>query len=119
MRTFAGMKQESVEERKAALLSRCRFYKGEEKCPNGVNFFGWECEELYVHCLMSGKYEPLNATVSFFRSVGLDKEPALQDGTPIEVQALLFNRFCYQSEVDPIELAKPFVRRYVKTFAKS
>ncbi len=119
MRTFAGMKQESVEEIKAALLSRCRFYKGEEKCPNGVNFFGWECEERFVHFMISGHYEPLNAAVSFFRSVGLDKEPALQDGTPIEVQALLFNRFCYQSEVDPIELAKPFVRRYVKTFAKS
>ncbi len=100
----------------AALIAKCRFYKGEKDCPDRVPFFAWECEERFVHFMMSGHYEPLNDAVNAFCSLGLDKEPALHDGTPIEVQALLFNRYCYQSDISPEKLAKTFSKKYAKMF---
>ncbi len=106
----------SLDSKYSFLLSLCKFYKGEKDCPDRVPFFAWECEERFVLFMMSGNYDPLNDTVNVFCSLGLNKEPALHDGTPIEVQALLFNRYCYQSDISPEKLAKTFSKKYAKMF---
>lgn len=99
-------------ERRAALLARCKFYKGEDDCPSGVFRLGWICEESWVLSLLADKMKPVNDAVALFRQLGFPDDPLFKDGTPLAVQALLFERFCYQSEADPLFLVVPFRRFY-------
>lgn len=97
-----------------ALLSNCNYYKGEDNYPEDVPFVCWESEELYVRKMMAGDEGFFKSAVDFFCNMGLDKEPDLKDGTPIELQALLFERFCHNSDTDPEVLAGYFPKFYVR-----
>jgi len=107
----------SIEKRREALLARCRFYNGEAACPSGVFFLGWEVEEFWVRCLLRGDTAPLDAAVSSFRRI-VPYEPCFRDGTPIAVQALLFNRYCYGADADPLQLGLSFSRFYVRKWGR-
>lgn len=96
------------------LLSKCKFYKGEEDCPKGVFFFGWECEYMYVKHMATGDNGFFRTDIDIFCKFGLDKVPELQDGTPIEIQALLFERYCHNCDTDPKTLASSFPNYYVR-----
>lgn len=104
---------------KEELLAKCKCYKGEKRCPDDVFFWGWECEKMYVRDMMAGKLDDLKSAVDFFCNLGLDKVPELKDGTPIEIQALLFERFCYQSDNDPETLAGYFPKFYLREWPKT
>jgi hypothetical protein len=39
---------EKLTDEQKELLKRCRYYKGEKEWPEGVDFFFWETEQLYV-----------------------------------------------------------------------
>ena len=96
------------------MLSKCKFYKGEEDCPKGVFFFGWECEYMYVKHIAAGDNGFFKSALDLFCKLGLDKVPELQDGTPIEIQALLFERYCHNSDIDPKTLACSFPKYYIR-----
>ena len=100
----------------AALIAKCKFYKGEEDCPDGIPFICWECEEMYVEQLVSGNGSFFKDVVDFYCQLGLDKVPELKDDNPIEVKALMFERFCHNSDSDPKSLAKSFPKYYTKNW---
>ena len=108
------MEKKGIVVRKAALLMRCKFYKGEKNCPDGMFFLGWECESLWVHCLLENDTRTLDDAVTFFHKLVDQSDPLFKDGTPIAVQALLFERFCHQSDDDPMYLVESFRRYYAK-----
>ena len=102
----------SLADRRAALLSRCKFYKGEDECPDGTFFLGWACEEAWVSSLLSGATSPVDDAVALFRRLGFPDDSLFKDGTPVAVQALLFERFCHTSDSDPLFLTESFRRYY-------
>lgn len=104
---------------KEELLATCKCYKGEKICPENVFLWGWECEEMYVKSVLASDLDSLKSAVDFFCNLGLDKVAELKDGTPIEVQALLFERFCYQSDTDSETLAGYFPKFYLREWSKT
>ena len=108
------MEKKDMEDRKVALLKRCKFYKGEDDCPPEKFFLVWECESLWVHCLLENDTKTLDDAVTFFHKLVDQSDPLFKDGTPIAVQALLFERFCHQSDDDPLYLVESFRRYYAK-----
>lgn len=107
-----------IETRKSRLLKRCKYYKGEKECPfeKEMTFWGWQCEEFWVRCLLKNDTAPLDSAVAFYRKLVDLSDPSLQDGTPIAVQTLLFERFCHNSDTDPLFLADYFPGFYVRYF---
>lgn len=97
----------------------CRFYKGEKRCPKDISFVGWECEEMYVKEKLAGNEDSFMEDVNLFCKLGLDKIPELKDGTPIEIQATMFERFCHNSDTDPVILANYFPQFYAREVNKS
>ena len=101
---------------KSSLLAKCKYYKGEEDCPYGVPLTSWECEEMYVRHMAIGDSDFFKSDVDFYCKLGLDKVPELNDDNPIEVKALMFERFCHNSDSDPKSLAKSFPKYYTKNW---
>lgn len=42
------MEMEKLTDSQKGMLVRCKYYNGEEKCPDDVPVFYWEAEHLYV-----------------------------------------------------------------------
>ena len=100
----------------STIIAKCRYYKGEEDCPIGVPFTSWECEEVYVRHMAKGDNDFFKSAVDFYCNFGLDKVPELNDDNPLEVKALMFERFCHNSDSDPKSLAKSFPKYYTKNW---
>jgi hypothetical protein len=96
------------------LLAKCKFYKGEDDCPYGVPFICWECEEMYVEHMSKGDESFFKDAVDFYCHLGLDMVPELNDDNPIEVKAIMFERFCHNSDTDPEILARYFTKYYLR-----
>lgn len=105
-----------IETRKSRLLEQCKFYKGEEQWPHEKFFWGWECEKFWVRCLIRNDNDSLDSAVASFRKLVDQSDPVFNDGTPIAVQALLFERFCHNSDTDPLVLAGYFPQYYSRYF---
>lgn len=103
---------------KSSLLAKCKYYKGEEECPDGVPFTSWECEEMYVRHMAIGDKDFFKSDVDFYCNLGLDKVLELNDDNPIEVKALMFERFCHNSDNDPELLAKYFPKFYAREWLR-
>lgn len=99
-------------DRKSALLAKCKYYKGEKEYPRGVPFTSWECEEMYVRHMANGDEGFFDDVVNTYCNLGLDMIPELKDDNPIEVKALMFERFCHNSDTDPEILAGYFPKFY-------
>ena len=96
------------------ILAKCKYYKGEKECPDDVPFISWECEEMYVRHMAKGDSGSFKSAVEIYCNLGLDKVPELNDDNPIEVKALMFERFCHNSDTDPKILAKYFPNFYAR-----
>lgn len=101
-----------------SLIAKCKYYKGEEDCPDGVPFTSWECEEMYVRHMAIGDHGFFKSDVDFYCKFGLDKVPELNDDNPIEVKALMFERFCHNSDNDPKTLARYFPKFYAREWIR-
>ncbi len=104
----------SENERRSSLLAKCKFYNGEDDCPSGVDFICWEVEAFWVRSLLKGKTLAIDMAVVSFRRLVDISDPLFKDGTPLAVQALLFERYCHDSDLDPLSLATSFKRFYAK-----
>ena len=100
------------------LLAKCKFYKGEKECPDNVSFISWECEEMYVRYMAKGDEGFFKDVVTTYCNLCLDKVPELKDDNPIEVKALMFERFCHNSDTDPELLANYFPKFYAREWNK-
>lgn len=103
---------------KSALLAKCKFFKGEKECPENAFFFGWECEEMYVDHMAIDDKAYFKSAVDFYCKLGLDQVSELNDETPIEVKALLFERYCHNSDTDPALLAGSFPNYFIRQWYK-
>lgn len=78
------------------LLKHCRYYKGEDDCPESISNAGdcslWFYERVWV-MQESHRDEKDFDTLEYIR-YGL-KDFNTDDGTPITLKALLFNRYCH------------------------
>lgn len=74
------------------LLKQCRYYKGESDCPyaSGIQMKFWWYEKCFVD-LRKANDSMLTRYVERYRT----KRIVFEDGTPVELQALLFNRYCH------------------------
>ena len=102
----------------SALLSKCKFYKGEKEYPGNIPFTSWECEEMYVRHMAMGDEDFFKDVVNTYCNFGLDKILELKDENPIEVKALMFERFCHNSDTEPELLASYFPKFYAREWNK-
>lgn len=84
---------------KKDLIPFCRYYKGEEECPKGVNQNFWGYEKYWVELSENPKEGSDNFKIvcnwldDYIRAgLGLFKS---DDGVPGTLKALLFNRYTH------------------------
>jgi hypothetical protein len=81
---------------KEPLLSHCRYYKGEQKCPKSIEDKDmaniWQYEKMWVE--RSDLHDEKEYNSTEYLNYGL-KDFEANDGTPLTLKALLFNRFCH------------------------
>ena len=102
-----------IKTKKKRLLERCKFYKGEEDCPKDDTSLGWEVEEMWVNSLLKDKTKPIDDAIASFRKL-VPADPLYKDGTPEAVQALLFERYCHNCDIEPYVLGTTFSKFYAK-----
>ncbi len=95
-------------EEKVNLIRQCHYYKGEEENP----FPDWkQLWWYYEECWVKFNMEPngrkhLKNDLKYYKSVGLGNISP-NDGVPMSMKALLFNRWCHWSyDCDPEEFRK-------------
>lgn len=80
------------------LIKYCRYYKGEEECPESIkrqhNQSLWYYEQVWATVEMHR--DENGGDVLGYIHYGLQDFNA-DDGTPITLKALLFNRYCHWS----------------------
>jgi len=81
------------------LIALCRYYKGEEECPYEDRDkyvkdeeMWWFYEKCWVRFQQQAAYSDFAIYVSEYISVGLEFFE-MNDGVPISLKALLFNRW--------------------------
>lgn len=100
------------------LIKQCRYYKGEKECPRDIDKKGkclyWNYEKIWVE---SDKWRDEKiGEVSEYVRYGL-KEFNKDDGTPITLKALLFNRYEHWSG-NYGNLAEGFKVWYIESYLK-
>ena len=100
------------------LIQYCRYYKGEEECPesyNGTDFDNvWFYEKVWANSETDRDEKGCNTTE--YITYGM-KEFNADDGVPITLKALLFNRYChwlggYGKESDTEGFKKWYLKLY-------
>ena len=74
-------------------IASCRYYGGEEYCPDGVNNHFWDYEHLWVDKhFEEGGIEFLQNLIKDYKSQGLGSYMS-DDGTSIAVKGILWCRY--------------------------
>ena len=81
------------------LIEHCLFYNGEDECPNEVEaMIGgkqiWFYEKRWVEMTLQG--ESFEQEIEEYNAYGMS-DFSVDDGIPISLKALLYNRFYYMS----------------------
>jgi len=105
------------------LLGNCRYYKGEERCPNDTIGLFWDYERLWMEWTLvaekdgsSQEAKRLDNMMREYLNAGF-KDFALSDGVPMSLKALLFNRFEHWNQSDGFQ--EWYKERYLKGSVKS
>lgn len=102
------------------LIKYCRYYKGEKECPESINEKGksniWFYEQIWVEREDLRDENEYN-TLEYIRA-GL-KDFNVDDGSPLTLKALLFNRhthWCggYGLESDTKNFKEWYINNYLK-----
>ncbi len=102
-RYICGM---TAEERTIQRVLDCRVYNGEDSCPEGKNDLLWGYERHWVYHTDTDRTEEIED----MHRLGLDGFMNEDDGTPLSLKALLFNRYAHW--VGSAEGGDGFVRWY-------
>ena len=99
------------------LISYCRYYKDEEQNPfdniDQNKAMLWFYEMCFV---TNGQLSGFAEYISDYNSVGLTSF-AEDDGVPIELKALLFNRYA-KTAYSMMDAAEPFKKFYLEYYGK-
>jgi hypothetical protein len=102
---------------KAELLKSCRFYDGKDDCgfPSGSEEETlWAIERLWVNKTLQKDVLFIESAVNDFLAYGLNTLER-HDGIPVELKAVLFNRFSqYNERVDTAAFRDYYKRHYAK-----
>lgn len=83
---------------KEELILDCRYYNGEEEPPEGTDSLMWGYEEAWVRMVLEGNPTPKKCTEYYTKKYDLPNLlPFEEDGTPIGIKAILWNRLDYWS----------------------
>lgn len=118
-RQYYSMK--SQQQTKAELIAKCRIFDDEDSLPDSLSEdqqFIWKYERFWVQESIQTSRETETARqsrLSDYYHAGL-KDFQSEDGTPIDLKAILFNRFCkYLELTDPERFMKWYVEVYQRT----
>lgn len=104
-------------DKKADLLKSCRFYDGKDDCgfPSGSEEETlWAIERLWVNKTLQKDVLLIEAAVNDFLAYGLNTLER-HDGIPVELKAVLFNRFTqYNERVDTSAFREYYKRHYAR-----
>lgn len=86
------------------LIKKCRYYKGEKKCPSSLEKKGlsniWYYEQIWIE--REDLRDENSTNTKEYISLGLEGFNA-DDGVPISLKALLFNRHSHWTDGYGIE----------------
>jgi len=118
-RQYYSMKPQ--QQTKAELIAKCRIFDDEDSLPDSLSEdqqFIWKYERFWVQESIQTSRETETARqsrLSDYYHAGL-KDFQSEDGTPIDLKAILFNRFCkYLELTDPERFMKWYVEVYQRT----
>lgn len=97
------------------LIKQCRYYKGEAECPANVDPTFWECERVFVAEKMKPKSPLLDSVMKEYHVLNLEHVGGY-DKVPMEIKALIFNRFCHHSDNSPEINALYFGKFYTSNY---
>lgn len=98
------------------LIRQCRYYKGEEANPfgeGGDSAMFWSYEIWWTERMLNGDTDVLAFYLSLYERVGLTDFES-NDGVPLSLKAILFNRFEEWAEGTPTEFKRWYKERYIK-----
>lgn len=98
------------------LIKQCRIYKGEKENPfgdGGDRAMFWSYEKWWVDKMAAGSTDAIADILAHYEQEGLT-DFAEEDGTPMSLKALLFNRFEEWAESGPEEFRRWYADRYIK-----
>lgn len=118
-RQYYSMKPQ--QQTKAELIAKCRIFDDEDSLPDSLSEdqqFIWKYERFWVQESIQTSRETETARqsrLSDYYHAGL-KDFQSEDGTPIDLKAILFNRFCkYLELTDPERFMKWYIEVYQRT----
>ncbi len=80
------------------LILDCRYYNGEKVPPEGTDSLMWGYEEAWVRMVLEGNPTPTNCLEYYTKEYDLPHLlPFEEDGTPISMKAILWNRLDHWS----------------------
>ena len=94
---------------KEELIKQCRLYKGEDKCPSGVNRWFWQVEQIFVINSLNGyKFDDV---LFMYRNSKICSELA-GDGVPEVIKAESLVRYLHGTDKGPDDVVSSFVEFY-------
>ena len=86
----------------AELIKQCRYYHGEDKCPESLKALKhgeliWFYEMKWVQFLLQG--DSLDWALDEYNAFGMSGF-SLNDGVPISLKAILFNRYYHGEHIE-------------------
>ena len=93
---------------KEAAIKQCRYYKGQKRCPANTPSLFWNYERIWVGWTLVAEDDKSEGAMMLKSMLKQYKDAHLEnfqedDGVPITLKALLFNRFDHWNEGDGFE----------------
>lgn len=89
-------------------IKQCKYYKGQKKCPANTQPMFWNYERVWVEWTLESEDEKKLGAIELKGMLKRYKDVHLEhfqedDGVPITLKALLFNRYEHWNEGDGFE----------------
>ena len=98
------------------LILDCRYYNGEKEPPEGIDSLMWGYEEAWVRFVLTNNPTPQKCVEYYTKRYDLPNLlPYEEDGTPIGIKAILWNRLDHWSyyPADADAFKKWYLEKYV------
>ena len=105
-----------------SLIRLCRYYRGEDDCPQGVSKLIWGYEKAWVEFNIRASKSASGSDAAYLKSIEREYNDSglkyfeIMDDTPGSLKALLFNRFCHWDSGSMRECVEPFKKWYLKYY---
>lgn len=105
-----------------SLIRLCRYYRGEDDCPQGVSKLIWGYEKTWVEFNIRASKFASGADAAYLKSIEGEYNDSglryfeMMDDTPASLKALLFNRFCHWDSGSMRHSVEPFKKWYLRYY---